>query len=169
MKPLSLITIAAVSLSLVACGGSDAGKAAGDAPASAAKPAKGKGVTIHMTGLEDGKTSDGLFAACRLSYTVKNALKDEIKYLNVEFRPIAVEGDANAASAISTRGKRQIYMGALKAGDARESYQALEGLTCDRVDGLTIISRACGVKSGDLCTEKVGIDNDTRLNLVEGE
>jgi hypothetical protein len=55
-------------------------------PAKATKP--GKGVTLTLKQLDATKRPTMVIGGCTLVYEATNALKDEIKYLTINYRPV---------------------------------------------------------------------------------
>lgn len=133
------------------------------ASAKATKP--GKGVTLTLKQLDATKRSTMVIGGCTLVYEATNTLKDEIKYLTINYRPVPGEGNLTGAAYVEARGDARIYFGALKPGETRESFTTFEGFSCESFAGVDLLTKTCGLKSGDTCADDVTVKSALSVPL----
>lgn len=157
-----IVLASALTISLAACGGAEgetgsSTKAANDA------------LTITLTGAETSSTASGIVNTCEISYTAKNRLKHEAKYVGLEFETV-LSDDAAITSSYTANidGPQRLYVGKIGKGKSVDDSVGARGVACEDLSAIKIVAVTCGAPDGGgSCADKVTVNGNGVLDIQQ--
>ena len=156
-------------IALVACGNEAPSEKAQSAPAEAPtgvvaeRSAAAEVIVLRLTGTEDGMVSGQ--SGCRISYSVTNGSRKNIKFLSMEATPALNTDNPVVRSAVDARGKIAVYPGKLSKGESEDRSIGIAAARCDQLGGLVFSTLLCGFDDNLNCSGQVKFENQTGLTL----